>query len=306
VLRTRLDTTASGTDESSFRGQRRALSAPFSTPVDRSEAALSRRIEELDAVPLLGSDWPRDVKSKERYLAARLGHFISVMRRWTDTYVEVEVGPRATIAPGAADALASRSRLLAEIERSDSSLIAGPLDKTVQHWTPTGRSAWNGEPPSEERFIAPQVDQPAAVKPFGFGLYTSTASAAGVSMWRAFLGPGGSRAYPLPRYTWELDIDKDAAVAEIGSATAWAELVCAHPRISNDLVSPDWLGVAQKFDAVHVTLPAIAAGQGFYFDTSQGVVPRAFWDVETTFWLRWCFSGMRLVESINATDHGRR
>jgi hypothetical protein len=267
---------------------------------------LSRRIEELDAEPLLDADWPQTVMSAgERYAAGRLGHFVSVMRRWTDAFVEIEVGPRATISPDSADALASRSRLLSEIEIFDPSLVNGPMDSAMQHWTTIGRSAYNGEPPSEERFIPPPSDQRTAVKPSGFGLYTSTASAAGVSMWRALLGPGGSMMYPLPRYTWELEIDRDVTVAEIVSATDWVEFVCAHARISDGLVFPDWIAIAQSFDAVHFTVPVIAAAQGFAFDTRYGVIPGAFWDVETTFWLRWCFAGARVIETIVGNDMNR-
>ena len=266
----------------------------------RSETALSHRIEELDSKPQLGLEWPGGVTSDTgQCAAARLGHFVSIMSRWTEGLVELEVGPRETITPETADALAGRSRLVAEIERFDPSLVAGPMDRIRQHWTPIGRSAYKGAPPSEKHFIAPQADQRAAVKPPRFGLYTSTVSAAGVSMWSALLGLDESMMYRLSRYTWELEIDSDVTVAEIGSATAWVEFVCAHARISEGLVYPDWVSIAHEWDAIHVTLPAIAAAQGFHFSTSCGVMAPAFWDVESTVWLRWCFSGARLVESVD-------
>lgn len=106
--------------------------------------------------------------------------------------------------------------------------------------------------------------------------------------------------YPLPWYTWELEIDKDVRVAEIGSATAWVEFVCAHARISDGLVYPDWVDIAQSFDAVHLTLRMIAAAQGLSFATRHGDIPAAFWDVETTLWLRWCFSRASLVETVES------
>jgi hypothetical protein len=220
------------------------------------------------------------------------------MRRWTDALVEIEVDARAAVTPGAADGIAGDCRLLAEIERFDSSLVIGPMDGARQHWTTSGRSAWNGEPPSERHFVAPQVDQGATIKPRYCGLYASTASAGGLSMWKILLGPGGSMMYPLPRYTWELDVDEPVAVAEITSATSWAELVCAHPRRVDGLVYPDWVSISRSFDAVHITLPTIAAAQGFSLITKDGTIPPAFWDVETTFWLRWCFSDARLVEIV--------
>jgi hypothetical protein len=271
-----------------------------SRPSDRSETALSRRVEELDAEPQIDSEWPRDVRCVERFAAARLGHFVSVMSRWTDAVVEIEVGPGATITPAAADAQVNGSRLLAEIEEFDASLVTGPMDRARQHWTPSGRSAWSGEGPSQTGFIGLRADRLAAVKPFGFGLYTSTSSVTGISMWRAFLGPGGSTALPLPRYTWELEIDKDVTVAEIKNATAWVDFVSAHAYIIDDLVFPDWIDIARNFDAVHFTLPMIAAVQGFCFCTESGTIPAAFWDIETTFWLRWRFPNARVVETINA------
>jgi hypothetical protein len=152
-------------------------------------------------------------------------------------------------------------------------------------------------------------------------------------MWRALLGLYCSSAHALPRYTWELEVDADIKVAEIVSVSKWVDFVCAYPRYSEDggpssrsariasaypdsvgtarkhsdwgsvpWVYPDWASVAREFDAVHITLPAIAGSQGFHFETPKGVIPPAFWDVETTFWLRWCFSGVRLVETEGEDD----
>lgn len=154
--------------------------------------------------------------------------------------------------------------------------------------------------PREEAFIAPSSarDHKPDVKPFDLGLYTSTATFAGYSMWRVLVGPDDSMLYPRPWYTWELELDRDVKVAEILSATEWVEFVCARARISGGLVYPDWARIAREVDGIHVTLPVIAAAQGFHFNTAHGVIPPAFWDVETTFWVRWCFSGSRLVEAV--------
>ncbi len=257
---------------------------------ERAEIALSRRFEELDAEPATNSG--------QEKAASRLGHFVRVMSRWTDSLVETEVGAGAVVAPDRADALAGNSQLLAGIGELDASLATGPMSRAGQHWTPGGQSALTGEPPSEKRFIAPMAAQPPAVKPFGCGLYTSTVTAAGVSMWRAFLGPGGSDRVPLPRFTWEMEIDGDVNIVEIGSATAWVEFVNAHALVRGDQVYPDWIEITRSCDAVHFTVSAIAAAQGFCFNTALGTIPAAFWDVESTFWLRWCFSGCHSVEAI--------
>lgn len=114
-----------------------------------------------------------------------------------------------------------------------------------------------------------------------------------------------ARSHPLPRYTWELTVEKEARVAEIRTATAWVDFVCAHARIRDDLILPDWVQIAQSIDAIHLTRPVIAAVQEFAFRTRRGVIPAAFWDVDTTFWLRWCFSDARLVETARATPAER-
>jgi hypothetical protein len=219
--------------------------------------------------------------------------------------MRVEAGRGALIAPAIADKMVKTSRLLNDIAAYEPSLIGGLLRADRQHWTAV---AEDGErvsaQPCAACFLVPSVtvDEGAAVKPQGMGLYTSTATSEGKSMWRKYLESFlGSRLYPLPWYTWELERDAgDIKVAEIVSATKWVEFVEAYARSNKDLVYPDWVKIALEFDAVHVTLPAIAAAQGFHFDTPQGVIPPAFWDVETTFWLKWCFSGARLVETVDA------
>jgi hypothetical protein len=144
---------------------------------------------------------------------------------------------------------------------------------------------------------------PVRVKPSQFGLYTSTGTSTGPSMWRLLLGPrgsGGSWARPLGRYTWALDVEPNARVAEIVTASDWVQLVCAHPYRDGDRVLPNWADIAQRFDAVHFTLPVIAALQALSVRAGDAIIPAAYWDVETTFWLNWRFSGVHLLESPNA------
>jgi hypothetical protein len=259
--------------------------------------ALARRVEALDAEPKSAWGWPRDVGHVDAGSVSQIAHFVAVMSRWTDAVMEVEAGPGAAVEPAAADMLARGSRLLANIERSEPRLVTGPMDVTMQQWTPIGRSAYTGEPPSERSFVAPHSDRRAAVKPSDEGLYTSTAVVGGVSMWRAFLGPGGSAGRPLPRYTWDLTVSLPVVVAEITSATCWAEFVCAHPRRIGGVIYPDWFTVSQRFDAVHITLPTIVAAQGFALATACGTtIAPAFWDVETTFWVRWRILAAQLGE----------
>lgn len=227
------------------------------------------------------------------------GHFADVMSSWTDAVAEEWVDREIPIAPTVADGIVANSALLKEIVASDPCLVAGPMDRRKQRWTPTGPAALTGEAPSRARFMAVDQSRPVRVKPSQFGLYTSTGTSTGPSMWRLLLGPGGSPARPLGRYTWALDVEQDARVAEIVTASDWVQLVCAHPYLDGDRVLPNWADIAQRFDAVHFTLPVIAAIQALSVRAGDAIIPAAYWDVETTFWLNWRFSGVHLLESPN-------
>lgn len=274
----------------------------------RSEVALVRRLAELDARPWVGERWIRGVTSDaEPDAGVRLGRFLSVMCRVPGALVEVEEISEPKIDAVRADDLVAGSSLLTEIDRFAPDMVAGPMDRTRQHWITTDKPLrsklpnWNGDPPSARRFVVPQVDHPARIKPFGVGMWTSTACVAETSMWKAYLEPSkksGGGAWSTPWHTWALFIEDDVKIAEITSATTWVKFVRAYPRICEGRLYPDWVKVARDFDAVHMTLSAIAAVQGFNFSTPDGVIPAESWDVESTFWLKWRFSGARLVEKV--------
>ena len=69
------------------------------------------------------------------------------------------------------------------------------------------------------------------------------------------------------------------------------------PTSYEGLLYPDWKAVARHCDGVHVTLRAVGATQGICFRLSDGVVAPPYWDVETTFWLRWVFEHVEFVAS---------
>jgi hypothetical protein len=219
------------------------------------------RVEQLDAKPPLSRKWVQDPDSEEeRRAGILLQQFVDVMKWWMGVRMEMEGIPYAIIAPERADELAGRSHLLTEINRFAPSLVTGPLDRMRQQWIMAGLYGGCAEQPSERRFIAPRKDGLAAIQPVRVGLWTSTASVAGASMWRAYMEPWrNSVGYPMPWHTWEFLIDEHVKVAEIGSAAKWVELVRAYPRRSDGCLCPDWAAVARKFDAVHVTLPAVVA-----------------------------------------------
>jgi len=51
---------------------------------------------------------------------------------------------------------------------------------------------------------------------------------------------------------------------------------------------------------VHITISAIAAIQGMRLETPRGLLAPSYWDVETTFWLRWSFTSVALVETVQS------
>jgi hypothetical protein len=61
---------------------------------------------------------------------------------------------------------------------------------------------------------------------------------------------------------------------------------------------PDWKAAAQELDAVHVTARAVVAIQGFRFPSATGFTAPAYWDVESTFWLRWAFKDAMLLSVV--------
>jgi hypothetical protein len=285
-----------------MKAKRYSLRVEAST--QRSADLLTRRIAKLDSVPYRGTVSQAHHSPHARLLA----HFAWVMSDFTDTLMKAEAGRHAIIAPAVADEMVSASRLLGDIAAYEPSLVTSPLRTGRQHWVAVAeRDSPIGAVSTQPRatcFRVPSAsaDDRAAVQPWAMGLYTSTATFDGVSMWREYLEPfRGSTLYPLPWNTWEMAVDADnIRVAEIVSASKWVEFVETYALTSDGLVYPDWVEIAHEFDAVHVTLPAIVAAQGFYFDSVQGLIAPAFWDVETTFWLRWCFSGARLVETVDS------
>ncbi|WP_233601086.1 hypothetical protein [Micromonospora solifontis] len=247
---------------------------------------LRRRVAELDATPP-ASPGPDD---------PRLRHFLSVMQLHTDTRIEAEVGGPAIVGAAQADEIIGTCRLLADIRRNHPALVDGPLRRDEQTWIGTSRQV---PELAAHRFVAARdrKSEPPSTKPFGLGLYTSTAVSGGRSMWRAYLDNyHGSWLYPLPWYTWRLLATPDARVLEVTRARDWVAFLEAYPRVVERLVFPDWAAVAADLDGIHLTLPAVAAIQGFNLPSAHGLTAAAFWDLETTLWLRWCFSEPELSD----------
>jgi len=118
-------------------------------------------------------------------------------------------------------------------------------------------------------------------------------------MWRTFLELGSERSlHPRPWTVWRLQPEDGVAVLEIDSARGWRDFVQAFPRVRGRFISPDWTQVACEYDAVHITLAAIIATQAFTFAATPHVIAPSYWDIETTLWLRWCFTAVTQVEVV--------
>ena len=225
------------------------------------------------------------------------------MTSWTDSRVKAELHGSAPILDvEMADSITSRCRLLQALSLEEPFLTRGPLSQNRQHWIRAQRSRPQSAVPSEASFVGAQEAAVALARtqPRKVGIYTSTAAKNGHGMWRAFLecGTEGS-LHRRPWAVWHLQPEPNVVVLDIDSAQAWRDLVERYPRVVGDYMYPHWPRVASEFDAVHVTLPAIVATQAFALPASPHPVAPAYWDVETTLWLRWRFTSATQIEVVD-------
>ena len=95
----------------------------------------------------------------------------------------------------------------------------------------------------------------------------------------------------------------DARVLEISTAVEWVRFVMTYPKARNGLLYPDWRLATGSWDTVHMTLRAVAATQGIWFSEGPQVTAAPYWDVESTFWLRWAFTGAQMVHQVSRPGH---
>jgi hypothetical protein len=238
-----------------------------------------------------------------------IDHFITVVGRIHDTRItgtndtsDVHILP--CVSAAAADALLKNCRLLARLEDAVPEIVTGPLRFDFQYWVGIENPSHAPKREltlSESHFIGVSDAAPmkASTKPFYVGLFTSTGVLGTYGMWRIYLDLHAySTLNPRPWHTWAVELHDNVVVHEIASASQWVEFVLSHPRREGELLFPDWSSVARQCDGVHMTLRAIAATQGLYFPTEQGIIAAPYWDIESTLWLRWCFRSVRLVETV--------
>ena len=233
-----------------------------------------------------------------------IAQLISVMQHVTSTGATPSLSEMAILDPAEADAIAGRSELLTRLAAEVPDLVHGPLRLDSQYWTATGKPAHvkaDGPVLEKVRFTGFASVEPPSSKPFGVGLFTSTAPPGAPSPWRTYLDLNrGSTLHPLPWHTWHVVPVADAVIYEVTTAADWADFVSSDPISRNSMLYPNWAGSAQRYDAVHMTLRAVVATQGLYFASPAGIVAPPYWDVESTLWLRWSFASTELIEVLPA------
>jgi len=225
-------------------------------------------------------------------------HFIEVMA----SYVDNSMGATgwAVIRAAEADRLIDSSRLISRLSRAEHRIVDGPILREEQHWLSSSRHRAPTEEipmPTHSRFVKPVSihnarSQSQSVRTAG--LYTSTPARSGNGMWEIYLDLFPSTVPPRPWFVWALNVLEDG-VAEIVSADDWTTFVETYGIEVNGMLYPDWDAASDQFSGVHLTARAIAATQGFSFQTRRGLTAPGFWDVEQTLWLRWAFQSPRLL-----------
>lgn len=254
-------------------------------PLASGIALLAERIAELDH-PLRPS----------LSLAEELLHFILVLSAANATVTRLV---RPVVSPGDADDLVNSSVLLKTIGAEAPSLVVGPMGET-QYWMGTGKGKGVARDRSlHEGALIPMERQTHTVPdttPRNVGLFTSSAIGGTFGMWHMYVR-NNLEPFVRPWYTWKVVPQRSLKVLDLTSATKWVEFVASHSVVHDGMLYPDWKAVARHYDAIHMTLTAITATQGVYLRTDQGMVAPPYWDVESTFWFRWCFeAAVELVE----------
>ncbi|MEV4539017.1 hypothetical protein AB0J82_35120 [Asanoa sp. NPDC049518] len=213
-----------------------------------------------------------------------------------------------SLTPEAADAIVRRSSVLATLRRVDPTLVDGPVRTDSQLWIAAAKPPHlpiRFQEPSRDHLVEPR-DAGALIttKPFEVGLYTSTATEGPQTpsgMWLTYLrdhGGSSGGSFPYPWHVWSIVPKQPVTVFEVTNAVTWVDLVRTFPSIHGGLLYPDWVAIAQDWDAVHMTAAAVAATHGLRMCTNAGTVAAPFWGVESTLWLRWCFQQPRLISTI--------
>jgi hypothetical protein len=269
---------------------------------DDGQTVLERRVEALDGRSF--STTRRASLSLTDLVDDDIVTFIGVLDEVTTTG-DHSLAPVLTAAM--ADEVVSACQMLGRIGSVVPEIVSGQFCRNSQYWVSTGKPPWVRPPQQGELsrsvFVAANNTSRGWVKPRTSGLYTSTGYLGTQGMWRKYLelqsrSSSSLSLFQLPWYVWQLQVEPAARVAEIGTASDWADLVTRFQFLDDGLAYPDWLAVASEYDAVHVTLPAIAAMDGIRLRTPEALLAPSYWGVECTLWLGWSFRDISRAETI--------
>lgn len=245
---------------------------------------LADRVAQLDAgYPTLPNDDP---------VLADIRHFIRIVTpvtRSPDTHRDT----LRTVPADEADSIVAGSALVGRLRSRWPEIVHGPVALERQYWISVERPLERPRrhPELAARHFEAGSAAPASApstKPFGVGLFTSTGSASTFGMWWLFLQDyRGSTLFREPWTPWHVQLADPSAVLEVRSASDWAALVTSFPLEHAGMAFPDWVRIAERWDGVHMTVPAIAATQGVGLELDDAATAPTNWDVESTLWLRW-------------------
>ncbi|MDQ6879820.1 MAG: hypothetical protein M3082_19400 [Candidatus Dormibacteraeota bacterium] len=177
------------------------------------------------------------------------------------------------------------------------------LDRKHQIWV--GRSP---DAPAEDRLV---VD----LSPFGSetpkpkrAFWTSTFIPAATSPW--LLSHEGQ--FSGPHYTWEVTVTDSARVLEIHSRDAWSAFARSYPRAeagftytttrrrpqSAARLDPDWSELSRYWDGVHLSIGGWLTAEDVPYESNGVTTELRGWEMESTVWLRWAFSSVERIETL--------
>jgi hypothetical protein len=176
------------------------------------------------------------------------------------------------------------------------------LDRKHQIWV--GRSP---DAPAEDRLV---VD----LSPFGSetpkprkAFWTCTFAPVLVSPWLHT----PEDQFSGPYYAWEVGVTDSARVLEIHSRDAWSALARFYPRAEAGFtfasaprpqsavrLDPDWSALSHDWDGVHLSIGGWLTAEDVPYESDGPTTELRGWDMESTVWLRWSFTSVERVETL--------
>lgn len=115
-----------------------------------------------------------------------------------------------------------------------------------------------------------------------------------------------------PHYAWKVTVTDSARVLEIHSRDAWSALARFYPRAeagftftttphrpqSATRLDPDWSELSHDWDGVHLSVGGWLTAEDVPYESDGVTTELRGWDMESTVWLRWSFSSIERIETL--------